>query len=100
MQNKMSSSAASSQATIGTGSKLKDPCWNYAIRLGTITQQLHCKYYNQFMSGRVNHLKHLASLQGNYASCLKVPYNVKVKVLELLNEADAKSKLRWLVFKL
>jgi len=59
----MSSSAASSEAPSGSitsGSKLKDPCWEHAIRVGNSTQQLCCKYCNQFMSREVSRLKHLA----------------------------------------
>ena len=52
------------------------------------------------MSGGVSRLKHLAGRQGNCAPYLKVLDNVKVKVLELLKEADAKNKIRRLVFKL
>ena len=52
------------------------------------------------MSGGVSHLKHLAGRQGNCASCLKVPDNMKVKVFELLKEADAKKQVMAAVFKL
>ena len=92
----MPSSTASSEApSVTGGSKLKDPCWDHAIIVGNSTQQLRCKYCNQFMSGGVSHLKqHLAGRQGNCAPCLKVPDNVKVKVLELLKEADAKKQAK------
>ena len=86
----MSSSAASSEVPTVRGSKLKEPCWEDGIRVGTSTQQLRCKYCNQFISGGVSRLKHLAGRQGNCAPFLKVPDNVKVNVLELLKEADAK----------
>ena len=47
------------------------------------------------MSGGVSRLKqHLAGRQGNCAPCLKVPDNVKMKVLELLKEADAKKQAK------
>ena len=39
-------------------------------------------------------MKHLAGWQGNCVPCLKVLDNVKVKVLKLLKEADAKKQAK------